>query len=53
MRWLLYPKGKNFRYTLDRTMGGPLSRSGRYGVEKNLLSIPEIEPLQAAIPTQS
>jgi len=27
----LYPRGKNPRYPLDRTLGGPQSRSGRGG----------------------
>jgi hypothetical protein len=33
---LLYPQGKSPRYPLDRRLGGPQSRSGRYGEEKNL-----------------
>jgi hypothetical protein len=32
----LYPRGKSPRYTLDRRLGGPQSRSGRRG-EENLL----------------
>jgi hypothetical protein len=39
----LYPRGKCTWYPLDRTLGGPQSRSGRYAVEKNI-SRPEIEP---------
>jgi hypothetical protein len=31
----LYPRGKNLRYPLDRRLGGPQSRSGRCGVERN------------------
>jgi hypothetical protein len=31
----LYPQGKNPWYPLDRTLGGPQSRSGRGGEEKN------------------
>jgi hypothetical protein len=27
----LYPRGKDLRYPLDRTLGGPHSRSGRRG----------------------
>jgi hypothetical protein len=30
----LYPRGKNPRYPLDRRLGGPQSRSGRFGEEK-------------------
>jgi hypothetical protein len=31
----LYPQGKTFLYPLDRRLGGPQSRSGRGGEEKN------------------
>jgi hypothetical protein len=31
----LYPKGKSPWYPLDRKLGGPQSRSGRGGEEKN------------------
>jgi hypothetical protein len=31
----LYPQGKGPRYPLDRGLGGPQSRSGRCGEEKN------------------
>jgi hypothetical protein len=31
-------------YPLDRRLGGPQSRSGRCGEEKNLLPLPGIEP---------
>jgi hypothetical protein len=37
-------QGKNPRYPLDRRLGGPQSRSGRCGLEKNLLPLPGIEP---------
>jgi hypothetical protein len=30
---------------LERRLGGPQSRSGRYGEFKNLFLLPEIEPL--------
>jgi hypothetical protein len=40
----LYPRGKSPRYTLDRSLGGLQSRSGRGGEEKNSLNLPEIEP---------
>jgi hypothetical protein len=32
---LLYPQGKSPCYPLDRRLGGPQSRSGRSGEEKN------------------
>jgi hypothetical protein len=35
--------GKRPRHLLY-SLGGPQSRSGRFGVEKNLLPLPEIEP---------
>jgi hypothetical protein len=31
-----YPRGKSPRYPLDRRLGGPQSRSGRFGEEKIL-----------------
>jgi hypothetical protein len=37
-------QGKSPRYPLDRKLGGLQSRSGRCGVEKNPLLLPEIEP---------
>jgi hypothetical protein len=44
-------------YLLHRRLGGSQSRSGRYGVEKNLLPLPRIDPrlsipLPVAIPTE-
>jgi hypothetical protein len=36
--------GKEPRYPLDRRLGGPQSRSGRDGEEKNSQLPPEIEP---------
>jgi hypothetical protein len=33
----LYPQGKSPWYPLDRRLGGPQSRSGRGGLEKNKL----------------
>jgi hypothetical protein len=32
--WPLYPRGKSPRYPLSRWLGGPQSRSGRFGEEK-------------------
>jgi hypothetical protein len=40
----LYPRGKKPQYPLNRGLGGPHSRSGPCGVEKNLLPLPGIEP---------
>jgi hypothetical protein len=40
----LYPQGKNPWYPLDRRLGGPQSRSGRGGEEKNSQPLPELEP---------
>jgi hypothetical protein len=40
----LYPQGKSPWYPLDRRMGGPQSRSGRGGDEKNSQPLPELEP---------
>jgi hypothetical protein len=38
------PLGKELPVPLDMRMGGPQSWSRRYGEEKNLLSLPGIEP---------
>jgi hypothetical protein len=38
------PQGKSPRYPLDRRLGGPQSRSGRGGEEKNSQPLPELEP---------
>jgi hypothetical protein len=38
------PTGKNLWYPLDRRLGGPQSRSGRGGEEKNPQLLPELEP---------
>jgi hypothetical protein len=40
----LYPRGKSLRYLLDRRLGGPQSRSGRGGEEKNSQPLSGIEP---------
>jgi hypothetical protein len=39
------PQGKSPWYPLDRRLGGPYSRSGRGGEEKNSQILPEIDPL--------
>jgi hypothetical protein len=39
----LYLQGKSPRYALDKRMGGPQSRSGRGGEEKNSQPLPELE----------
>jgi hypothetical protein len=41
----LYPQGKSSCYPLDRRLGGPQSRSGHGGEEKNPQPLPELEPL--------
>jgi hypothetical protein len=38
------PQGKRPWYPLDRKLGGPQSRSGRGGEEKNSQPPPRIEP---------
>jgi len=38
------PEGKSPWYSLDRRLGGPQSRSGRGGEEKNSQPPPGIEP---------
>jgi hypothetical protein len=40
----LYILGKSRWYPLDRRLGGPQSRSGRGGEEKNSQPLPGIEP---------
>jgi hypothetical protein len=40
----LYPQGKNPWYPLDRRLGGPQSRSGLDGEEKNSQPPPRLEP---------
>jgi hypothetical protein len=40
----LYSQGKSPRYPLDRRLGGPQSRSGRGGEDKNSQLPPGIEP---------
>jgi len=49
----LYPQGKSPRYRLDRGLGGPQSRSGRGGEEKNIHLPPEIEPYNPDRPARS
>jgi hypothetical protein len=55
--WSASRPGRFPRYPLDRRLGGPQSRSGRCGEEKNLLPLPGIElrppsPLPVATPTE-
>jgi hypothetical protein len=40
----LYLQGKSPWYSLDRRLGGPQSRSGRGGEEKNSQPLPGLEP---------
>jgi hypothetical protein len=39
-----YPQGKGPWYPLDKRLGGPQSRSGLSGEEKNSQPLPELEP---------
>jgi hypothetical protein len=45
----LYPQGKSPWYPLDRRLGGPQSRSGRGGEDKNSQPLPGNEPLNILI----
>jgi hypothetical protein len=38
------PRGKNPLYPLDRKLGGPQSRSGHGGEEKDFQPLPGLEP---------
>ena len=40
----LYPRERGPRYSLNRGLGGPQSRSGNFGEDKNLLTLPGFEP---------
>jgi hypothetical protein len=40
----LYPQGESTWYPLDRRLGGPQSRSGHGGEEKNSQPLPGLEP---------
>jgi hypothetical protein len=44
------PPGKSPWYPLDRRLGGPQSRSGRGGEEKNFLLPPGTEPFFFEVP---
>jgi hypothetical protein len=53
----LYPQGKSGQYPLDRRLGGPQSRSGRGGEEKNSQTLwglepPIIRPVAQRYPTE-
>jgi hypothetical protein len=53
----LYPQRKSRSYLLDRSLGGPQSRSGHGGEEKNSQPLPGLEPRSSspypsAIPTE-
>jgi hypothetical protein len=47
------PQEKSPRYPLDRRLGGPRSRTGSYGEEKNLLPLLGIEPRLLGRPARS
>jgi hypothetical protein len=49
----LNPQGKSPWYPLDRRLGGPQSRSGRGGEEKNSQSLPGMEPKNPDRPARS
>jgi hypothetical protein len=49
----LYPRENNPWYALDRGLAGPQNRSGRCGDEKNLLSLPGIEPTFLCCPART
>jgi hypothetical protein len=49
----LYPRGNSSRHPLDGKLVRPQSRSGRRGEEKNVLSLPEIEPLYLGSPDRN
>jgi hypothetical protein len=49
----LYPQGKSPWYPLDKRLGGPQSRSGCDGEEKNSQPPPGIEPYNPDRPTRS
>jgi hypothetical protein len=49
----LYPQGKSPWYPLDRRLGGPQSRSGRGGEEKNSQPPPGIETYNSDRPVRS
>jgi hypothetical protein len=36
------PQGMSPRFPLDKVLGGPQSRSGRYGEDENSLPLPQI-----------
>jgi hypothetical protein len=40
----LYPEGRRPWYPFDRRLGGPHSRSGRSGEEKNSQPLPGLKP---------
>jgi hypothetical protein len=47
--WPLYPHGKNPQYPFDRRLGGPQSKSGQSGEEKNYQPLPGIEPPSSSL----
>jgi hypothetical protein len=49
----LYPQGNSSWYPVDRRLGGPQSRSGRGGEEKNSQSLPGFEPPFIQLAAQS
>jgi hypothetical protein len=49
----LYPEGKRPCFSLEKRLGGPQSRSGRGGEEKNSHPPPGIEPWNSDHPARS
>lgn len=40
----IYTRGKSPRYLLNRELGGPQGRPVHFGEERNLFSMPGLEP---------
>ena len=54
---VVVPPGKKHRYPFNTRLGGPQSRSERFGEDKNLVSLPGFEPriiqlVTLAVPTE-
>jgi len=41
---LCFAQGKNYKYPLNRKLGGPNSHSGHFGEKRNLVSCQELKP---------
>jgi hypothetical protein len=49
----LFPRRRSPRYPLDRMLDGPQYRPERFGEEKNILTLPEIESRTLGSPVRS